>query len=518
MNDLNDSKDILKTTDTNEMEGTNEIEGDITHKPTPEALHTYNIEPKLEASHTYAPESPHAYTPETPHTYAPEPSHAYTPETPHAYAPEPSHAYALESPRTYAPESSHAYGYRPAPPVPHIHTTPHTPPPRKSGFLRKLTTVTLSIAVGAMFLGLGIGAGYVTMLHLLPDTPVHEVQPRNDFTTITQEPILVTIDPSIPDFTDTIAEVKDSVVSINVTAIVSGGGFFPSFEQPGAGSGFIFDYDDEYVFIATNHHVIAEASSITISLDDNERVDAVVIGSHVDTDLAVLAVSKEDLLEKGVPYTIAQLGCSDSMRMGDTVVAIGNAMGAGQTVTKGIISAVDLQITIQNQQNNTVLTLDVLQTDAAVNHGNSGGPLINQDGEVIGIVTAKLFGQGIEGMGYVLPINDVRTLLEDLKEVGIERHAFIGLLTRPINEDIRDLFSLPATGMLVMEVIVDGPADVAGIVPWDLIVSIDDQIITDFDVYAAALGAAYAGDEIRVGIYRNSEYMEILVVLGSIVR
>ena len=394
----------------------------------------------------------------------------------------------------------------------------YKPPKKKNTFVRKLALITMSIVVGTLFLGLGIGAGYVITQHFLPEDYIAQEQPGNDFNSVALEPMLITIDPQIPDFTNIISQVKDAVVSINVTTVVSGGGFFPPTEQTGAGSGFIFDYDDEYVFIATNHHVIAYADAITISLDDNERVSAMAIGSHTDTDLAVLAVSRALLDEKNVPYTVAKLGCSDSMRMGDTVVAIGNAMGAGQTVTKGIVSAVDLQITVRDPNSRTNLTLDVLQTDAAVNHGNSGGPLINQDGEVIGIVTAKLFGQGIEGMGYVLPINNVRDLLDELLESGPERHIFIGLGTREITEEIQESFNLPATGMLVWEVVTGGPAYMAGIIPWDLIVRLGDYDVTDFPTYVAALAATSPGDEVIVGVYRNGEYMEILVVMGSIMR
>ena len=355
-------------------------------------------------------------------------------------------------------------------------------------------------------------------ISFLPEAYVAQEQPQLDFNSITLEPMFITIDPQIPDFTNIISQVKDAVVSINVTTVVSGGGFFPPTEQTGAGSGFIFDYDDEYVFIATNHHVIAYADAITISLDDNERISAMAIGSHTDTDLAVLVVSRALLDEKNVPYAVAKLGCSDIMRMGDTVIAIGNAMGAGQTVTMGIVSAVDLQITVRDPNSRTNLTLDVLQTDAAVNHGNSGGPLINQNGEVIGIVTAKLFGQGIEGMGYVLPINNIRDLLNDLLESGPERHVFIGLGTREITEEIQESFSLPATGMMVWEVVTGGPAYMAGIIPWDLIVRLGDYDVTDFQDYVAALAATSPGDEVIVGVYRNGEYMEILVTMGSIIR
>jgi len=396
----------------------------------------------------------------------------------------------------------------------------YTQPEKKNNFPRIMLVVMLAVAIGGTFLGLGLGAGYVTMRHFLPEAPTISSESAlagPGFHSVSIEPVTITIDPHIPDFTDVIATVKDAVVSINVSATVSRGGFFPPTEQPGSGSGFIFAQDEDYVFIATNNHVIANATTITISLDDNERVYARTIGTDVESDLAVLAVAKADLEEKGVPFTIVGLGCSDSMRMGDTVVAIGNAMGAGQTATKGIVSAVNLQITVNDPSSPIPLTLDVLQTDAAVNQGNSGGPLINQYGDVVGIVTAKLFGHGIEGMGYVLPINDIRELLLMLKEEGSTRHAFIGLITTPINEQIRSQFNLPALGMLVREggVTPDGPAYHAGIMDWDLIVQFNHQTITNFEEYREALFASRPGDEIILGVYRNRVFIEIPVVLGS---
>jgi len=396
----------------------------------------------------------------------------------------------------------------------------YTQPEKKNNFPRIMLVAMLAVAIGGTFLGLGLGAGYVTMRHFLPEASILSSEPAPTspgFHSVSIEPMIITIDPHIPDFTNVIATVKDAVVSINVSATVSRGGFFPPTEQPGAGSGFIFAEDEDYVFIATNNHVIANATTITISLDDNERVYARAIGTDAESDLAVLAVSKAELEEKGVPFAIVDLGCSDSMRMGDTVVAIGNAMGAGQTATKGIVSAVNLQITVNDPNSPIPLTLDVLQTDAAVNQGNSGGPLINQYGDVVGIVTAKLFGHGIEGMGYVLPINNIRELLLMLKEEGSTRHAFIGLITTPINEQIRSQFNLPALGMLVREggVIQDGPAYLAGILDWDLIVEFNGQTITNFEEYREALFASRPGDEIILGIYRNRVFIEIPVVLGS---
>ncbi|MCL2571526.1 MAG: trypsin-like peptidase domain-containing protein [Defluviitaleaceae bacterium] len=394
----------------------------------------------------------------------------------------------------------------------------YTPPPKRKGILAKLLISMMAIAIGGVFLGLGLSTGYFLVQRFMQEPAYIQTNQNSDFSTVAEEPIIIAIDAHTPDFTNIIAKVKDAVVSINVTSFTGHRGFGVPSENHGAGSGFIFAKDDEYVFIATNHHVIANTNAITISLDDNERVPAIVIGSEPDFDLAVLAVSIEDLLEKGVPFTVAALGCSDMMRMGDSVVAIGNAMGAGQTVTKGIISAVNLQISVHDQNTNTSLTLDVLQTDAAVNQGNSGGPLINQNGEVIGIVTAKLFGHGIEGMGYVLPVNDVRDLLIELQEQGPTRHVWLGIYHEEITEPIRQMFNLPATGVLVTRVVEYSPAYFSGFMEWDLMVSFGGFEVTGRDDFILALWEHEPGDEVVVGVYRNGVLIELVVELGSITR
>ena len=388
-------------------------------------------------------------------------------------------------------------------------------PARKSlGVLRKTVLSLLAVAVGALFLGLGLSTGMVIMRDFFEPAPVVEEVPEpHTFQSVAQEPMVITIDPQTPDFTDVIARVKDSVVSINVTAQRRGG--MPG-EHYGAGSGFFFAEDEEYVFVATNYHVVENTTAITVSINDNEEVPAHIIGREPDYDLAVLAVSKEDLLTKSVPFVIASIGCSDAMRMGDSVVAIGNAMGAGQTVTKGIISAVDLDITVHNQNTNMSLTLNVLQTDAAVNQGNSGGPLINHNGEVIGIVTAKLFGHGIEGMGYVLPTNDIHDILVELKATGTERHPWLGIHSEEIDEAVRDMFNLPSTGMLIFYIVEDSPAYHAGIQERDLLVRFDGVPIgSRLDLFYA-MQDYRPGDEAVLGIYRGGQYMELVVELGSV--
>jgi serine protease Do len=188
-------------------------------------------------------------------------------------------------------------------------------------------------------------------------------------------------------------------------------------------------------------------------------------------------------------------------------------MGEGQTVTRGIISAVSLNIEIPDARNR--LSLDVLQTDAAVNRGNSGGPLVNQNGEVRGIATAKLIGSDIVGMGYALPINGVKHLITDILETGSVRRSEMGIDHEDVSEFIQNLFNLPSTGVLVRNVAENSPAEEAGILRGDLIVQFGNRRISGKADLQIALEATRPGDEVVLGIYRDGERIEISIVLSS---
>ena len=393
----------------------------------------------------------------------------------------------------------------------------HSPPPPYAHKPRsnKIGLVILMVLLGSATLGIGLGAGYAVMQYFAPDAQVTTMPDADPaVTSLRLTPSAIPINPQEPSFVDIIPQVKDSVVSIRVTNI-SNRMFGTREESPGSGSGFIFYEDGEYVFIATNNHVIEHASAVSISLDDNDSVSAQVIGTDRYSDLAVLAVSIVSLEEKGVPFTVATFGDSDVMRMGETVVAIGNSMGEGQIVTMGIISATNMQITIDDPGMRSTLTLDVMQTDAAVNRGNSGGPLVNQNGEVVGVVTAKLFGANVEGMGYALPINEAGAILMELKESGSARQPWIGIRHNEVTQYIRDMFNLPVTGILIVEVMPDTPAEEAGLQAFDLIAYFDGvRVETGYD-FRNILLEHRPDDVITFGIYRNHELIEVEITLGS---
>jgi serine protease Do len=372
----------------------------------------------------------------------------------------------------------------------------------------------LGLCLGAVTLAAGLGAGRAAAEHFTVQREMPP-PPQTDIAVTEAEPETVTyiIDYAGVDFSDAIESVRHSVVSITVFNQAGMMGIDP-YMVSGSGSGFIFYQDENYAYVATNSHVVEGAISIIVSLDDEIEIPARRIGYNREKDLAVLSVSLAALEESGLPFGVAALGCSDSLRMGDFVVAMGNALGEGQRTTQGIISALDLNIQVPNPAGGN-LTLEVFQTDAAVNRGNSGGPLINEYGEVVGIITAKFIGVGVEGMGYVLPIENVREMLEYLRETGSIVIPYMGISHNHVTEALRELYNLPATGQWITRVVPGSPAHEAGLLRGDLITHFAGRQITSFYIFREALIASSVGETIILSIIRNGESMEIEITLGE---
>jgi serine protease Do len=378
--------------------------------------------------------------------------------------------------------------------------------------MKKGLIIMLAICLGGATLGGGLGAGYAVANHFLPgheiDAGAFESEARPVFSFDTVETTMIPIHVSSGNFAEIVREAGESVVSINVVSTVSNW-FGGTRVAEGAGSGFIFAMDDKAVYIATNNHVIENVQAVSISLDDDESVEATVVGRDKDSDLAVLSVPKSVMDGLGVPYKAAKIGDSDVMAVGDSVVAIGNAMGEGQTATSGIISATNREITVERRK------LVVMQTDAAINRGNSGGPLVNAEGEVIGINTAKLYASGVEGMGYSLPINEAMAILNDLLDDGTVDKPFIGISYMPIDEATKEVWSLPSVGVIIRNTVEGGPAHEAGLMARDIIISFgENEIVNDEDL-RNALSAYKVGDTVKAVIYRGNDRMEFTVKIGN---
>jgi S1-C subfamily serine protease len=377
---------------------------------------------------------------------------------------------------------------------------------RPQQFFRYFFLSVLAVCLGGATLIAGLGAGRTVIGRFFPKIASVSQQTFPNNPSFGPEPFVFPIRYYDVDFTEAIEKIRSAVVSITVSSARF---------ATGSGSGFIFYADDTYAYVATNNHVIENAAYISISLDDETNIPARAIGENRENDLAVLAVLLTDLEENGVPFSVAVLGDSSVLRRGDSVVAIGNALGAGQRTTQGIVSALDLTISVPNLSTGVSLTLNVFQTDAAVNRGNSGGPLINERGEVVGIITAKFMGEGAEGMGYVLPINNIRDLMETLREEGSIVIPFMGIRHGHINEELRELYNLPKTGQLITGVSPNTPAHEAGLRRGDLIVYFGGVRLYTFEIFLEALMSHAVGDTVILGFYRDEIFMETEITLGA---
>jgi len=298
-----------------------------------------------------------------------------------------------------------------------------------------------------------------------------------------------------------------SVVSIDVS--VSSRSWFGSRLQNGAGSGIIFSEDAENIYIVTNYHVVDGAVKAVISLDDSGQAAAHYVGGDSIADIAVLNVSKADLRAAGITsYGIAKFGNSDKIEVGDFAIAIGNAAGEGKSATFGIISAVNKRIAIDSK------ALSVIQTDAAINPGNSGGALVNSAAEVIGVNTAKLSSYGVEGMGYSIPVNQVKTIVNGIMEnrgKTPSQPGYLGISGITVTGELRDYYGFPSVGVYVQTVYTGTGAQSAGLKRGDLITGFNGADIRSFEELIAEIAKTKAGQTVKMTVYRSSSGNPVII-------
>ena len=308
----------------------------------------------------------------------------------------------------------------------------------------------------------------------------------------------------------------DSVVNITSRAVTFDF-FYGLVPQEGQGSGFIIDKEGH---VLTNYHVIAEARQVEVTLHNRKKYRATVIGTDRSHDLAVIQI-------KGGEFSPMVLGDSRNLQVGQKVYAIGNPFGLSGTMTRGIISS------IRPVQEPDGMQIDeAIQTDAAINPGNSGGPLLNWHGEVIGINTmiASSVGQSA-GIGFAIPVNTAKAVLNDLVTLGRVRRPALGVRTIPITPELAEQMGLPSdSGLLIVQVVPGGAADRAGLrggteraylgntpimLGGDLIVAIDGQAVQDQQALSQVMNSHRAGDTVRLTIYRGKKKMDVNVALGE---
>ena len=294
-----------------------------------------------------------------------------------------------------------------------------------------------------------------------------------------------------------IKDVKDAVVNINV--IAEKRDFFNQvYQSTGAGSGIMYKDGGDKIYIITNNHVVDGANKVTISVTGEEQVSATLVGKDAQSDLAVISVLKSDLAEAGITDPkIAKFANSDYIEVGEYVIAIGNAMGTGKTVTQGIISAQNKNITIDGKK------LVVLQTDAAINPGNSGGALVNTDGEVIGINTAKISSTTIEGMGYAIPSSIAVSIADELISNGSIERPYLGVEVFTINDTFKMMYNIDIDGVFISSVNKGSTAEEAGLQSTDIIVGLIDVTIKTAEDLSTAIKSHNANEEITLHIIRN---------------
>jgi S1-C subfamily serine protease len=319
---------------------------------------------------------------------------------------------------------------------------------------------------------------------------------------------------------DIYGSAKRGVVQVLATSVVSDNPFFGAQQARVLGSGFVIDKSGHVV---TNYHVIEGASKVEVSFSGNDEMPATVVGKDPSTDIAVLRIKGA----QGRALTPLELGSSDAVRVGDAVVAIGNPFGLERTVTAGIVSALQREITAPNG-----FAIDrVIQTDAAINHGNSGGPLLNADGKVIGVASQiESSSGGNVGIGFAVPINTVKDVVSQLLEHGKVEHPYIGVEMATITTELASNVRLPVDhGVLIQRVRPGSPAAQAGLrggtaqvvvdgesylVGGDVITQADGQPIQSAEQLRSVVTSKQPGDEIAFEVHRQNETKEVTVKLG----
>ncbi|MBP3284045.1 MAG: trypsin-like peptidase domain-containing protein [Clostridia bacterium] len=294
---------------------------------------------------------------------------------------------------------------------------------------------------------------------------------------------------------------ENSVVEISTETVVRGT-FLGQFISEGGGSGVVLSSDG---YIVTNYHVIDDARKITVKLRNGEEYEATLIGKNSEKDIAVLKIEKDGLQP-------VVLGDSSKLEVGDTAVVIGNPLGSlGGTVTNGIISALDREIDLGDTK------MNLLQTNAAVNPGNSGGGLFNGKGELVGIVVAKSAGSDIEGIGFAIPINDIKDTILELKDYGYVRGKVqLGVVLIDVtSEKLADLYRVEETGVYVQSVMNGSDGDVAGVKAGDRIVSFAGTEIKEAEELKGVLAKMNPGDTAEMVVSRNGRKQTLRVKLSE---
>ena len=321
--------------------------------------------------------------------------------------------------------------------------------------------------------------------------------------------------PTVADVSPIVESAMPSVVAIKGTTSVEAYSWFgedQSYDAASSGSGIIIGKNDTELLIVTNNHVVEDTKDLSVVFIDNEEVKAAIKGRDSDNDIAIIAVKLADIKPETIEkIAVAQMGDSDELKVGQGVVAIGNALGYGQSVTVGYVSAVDREVTTKDSS-----IKNLLQTDAAINPGNSGGALLNMSGEVIGINTAKYASTEVEGMGYAIPISKVKDIIADLSsketrsdKVDEAKQGYLGIQGKNIGEEVAEAYDMPR-GVYVYKIVENSSAANSDLREKDIITKIDAQSVKSMEDLKDILSYYQSGEKIKLTVQRlnDSTYEE----------
>ena len=405
-----------------------------------------------------------------------------------------------------------------------------TPRPKKKKRAGKVVAIALVLC---LTLGGGAAAGFylannvfskdvasTAVIEEVEPPQIHEVELQNSQSGIESTQTVTAV---VTDVTNVVEEVMPSVVSITNTSVVTQNFWGQQFqsENQSSGSGIIVGENDSELLVVTNNHVIADSTELKVQFIDGSIADAKVKGTDANMDLAVIAVALDSLSKETISnISIALLGDSESLKVGEPAIAIGNALGYGQSVTTGVISALNRQIAM-SEDGSTSGTL--IQTDAAINPGNSGGALLNMKGEVVGINSNKIGGSTIEGMGYAIPISNAKPIIEELMnretkdKVDVAKKGYLGISGLNVTQDVASMYGMPV-GVYIAQVYNGGAAN-AGMQKGDIITAFDGSSVATMEDLQGYLEYYEAGETVAVTIQRpeGGEYVEykLLVTLTA---
>ncbi len=328
-------------------------------------------------------------------------------------------------------------------------------------------------------------------------------------TTTTSSDNKTTIDSDVADVAEAVMPSIVSVQNISVQQVQDWFYGTREYEQTSSGTGIVIGQNEEELLIVTNNHVVADSKTLTVTFSDESSVEALIKGADSKYDVAIVSVSMKELKEETKnTIKIATLGDSDALRAGEPTIAIGNALGYGQSVTCGIVSALGREIEGYDAK--------FIQTDAAINPGNSGGALLNAKGEVIGINTAKVSDSSVEGIGYAIPISDIKDMLDNLMnrktrtKVEEAKRGYLGITGQTVDSDSAAAYGIPE-GIFISEVMEGGAAETAGLSRGSIITKLDGSSVETIEGLKAELEYYAIGEEVTLTVLvpqTNGDYKE----------